>query len=240
MILFPAIDLKDGQCVRLLQGDMDKATVFTATPAQQARQFQADGFRWLHVVDLNGAIEGRSINRPAVEAILATVSIPVQLGGGLRTLQAMESWLEAGVSRLILGTIAVQDPALVKRAARAFPEQIAVAVDLRDGLVAIEGWTKSSALDGLTLARRFEDVGVTALITTDIHRDGAMVGPAVETVGQLADAVCIPVIASGGVASVSDITALKARRGTPIAGAVLGRSLYTGAITAASALAAAA
>ena len=240
MILYPAIDLKDGQCVRLLHGDMDKATVFNASPADQAQRFVKDGFEWLHVVDLNGAIEGRAVNADAVNAILNAVSIPVQLGGGIRTYEQVEAWIEAGVSRVILGTVAVENPELVKRAAREWPEQIAVAVDVKDGKVAVKGWVGASDLDAITLSRRFEDAGVAALIVTDISRDGAMTGVNVEQVGELADAVHIPVIASGGIASVRDIELLKARKGVPVAGAILGRSLYAGAIRPAEALAAAA
>jgi len=240
VILYPAIDLKDGQCVRLLHGDMDKATVFNASPADQARQFARDGFEWLHVVDLNGAIEGRAVNAEPVNAILNAVSIPVQLGGGIRTYEQVEAWIEAGVSRVILGTVAVENPELVRRAAREWPEQIAVAVDVKDGKVAVKGWVGASDLDAITLSRRFEDAGVAALIITDISRDGAMTGVNVDQVGELADAVNIPVIASGGVASVRDIELLKARKGVPIAGAILGRSLYAGAILPAEALRAAA
>ena len=240
MILYPAIDLKDGQCVRLLHGDMDKATVFNASPADQARQFARDGFEWLHVVDLNGAIEGRAVNAEPVNAILNAVSIPVQLGGGIRTYEQVEAWIEAGVSRVILGTVAVENPELVRRAAREWPEQIAVAVDVKDGKVAVKGWVGASDLDAITLSRRFEDAGVAALIITDISRDGAMTGVNVDQVGELADAVNIPVIASGGVASVRDIELLKARKGVPIAGAILGRSLYAGAILPAEAMRAAA
>ncbi len=236
MILYPAIDLKDGQCVRLLHGDMDKATVFNNSPADQAARFEADGFEWLHVVDLNGAIEGRAVNTAAVEAILAAVSIPVQLGGGVRTLEQAAHWIEAGVSRVILGTVAVENPDLVKEAARRWPGKVAVAVDVKDGKVATKGWVGTSDLDAVTLARRFEDAGVAALIVTDIGRDGAMVGVNVEQVGEVADAVDIPVIASGGVASVKDIERLKARAGAAIAGAILGRSLYAGAIKPAEAL----
>jgi phosphoribosylformimino-5-aminoimidazole carboxamide ribotide isomerase len=239
VILYPAIDLKDGQCVRLLHGDMDKATVFNASPADQAARFVADGFDWLHVVDLNGAIEGKAVNAAAVGDILRAVSIPVQLGGGIRDTAAIERWIEAGVSRVILGTVAVSDPQMVKAAAARFPEQIAVAVDVRDGMVAVDGWTRDSTIDPITLARRFEDAGVAALIVTDISRDGAMTGVNVEGVGAVADAVAIPVIASGGVASVADIAALKARKGAPIAGAILGRSLYNGAIQPAEAIVAA-
>lgn len=239
MILYPAIDLKDGQCVRLLYGDMDKATVFNASPADQAERFVKDGFDWLHVVDLNGAISGKAVNSAAVAAILEAVSAPVQLGGGVRTFEQVQHWLEAGVSRVVLGTVAVRDPDMVRRAATAYPEQIAVAVDIKDGKVAVEGWTETSNVDPIDLARRFEDVGVGALIVTDISRDGALTGVNVEGVGALADAVDIPVIASGGVASVDDIRALKARKGVAIAGAVLGRSLYTGSVRPAEAIAAA-
>jgi phosphoribosylformimino-5-aminoimidazole carboxamide ribotide isomerase len=225
--------------VRLLHGDMDKATVFNASPADQAARFVADGFDWLHVVDLNGAIEGKAVNAAAVGDILRAVSIPVQLGGGIRDAAAIEGWIEAGVSRVILGTVAVIDPQMVKAAAARFPEQIAVAVDVRDGMVAVDGWTRASSLDPITLAKRFEDAGVAALIVTDISRDGAMTGVNVDGVGAVADAVAIPVIASGGVASVADIAALKARKGAPIAGAILGRSLYNGAIKPAEAIRAA-
>ncbi len=239
MILYPAIDLKEGRCVRLLRGDMDKATVFNDDPADQAGRFVRDGFAWLHVVDLDGAIEGRTVNREAVSAILESVDIPVQLGGGVRTRAQIETWLEAGVSRVILGTVAVREPELVRQAAASFPEQIAVAVDMRAGRVAVHGWVETSDLSAIDLARRFEDAGVAALIVTDIDRDGALEGVNVEAVGAVADAVSIPVIASGGVASVKDIEALKARPGTPIAGAVLGRSLYAGTILPEAALTAA-
>ena len=239
MILYPAIDLKDGQCVRLLHGDMDQATVFNASPADQAAQFVRAGFEWLHVVDLNGAIEGRPVNADAVGEIMRAVSIPVQLGGGIRTRAQIEHWIEAGISRVILGTVAVKDPDLVRRAAADFPEQIAVAIDIRNGMVAVEGWVGASDLDAVTLAKRFEDAGVAALIVTDIGRDGALTGVNVEAVGAVADAVNIPVIASGGFASVVDIRNLKARPGVAIAGAVLGRALYNGDINPAEVLAAA-
>lgn len=231
MILYPAIDLKDGNCVRLLHGDLSKETVFNASPGDQAGQFQKAGFEWLHVVDLNGAIEGRPVNAAAVAEILSAVSIPVQLGGGIRTLSQVEAWIEAGISRVILGTVAVREPELVREAGRLWPEQVAVAVDVRDGKVATEGWVGSSELDAVTLARRFEDAGVAALIVTDIGRDGAMTGLNVAQVGEVADAVSIPVIASGGLASARDIVAIRERRGVPIAGAILGRALYEGAIT---------
>ncbi|NBB14089.1 1-(5-phosphoribosyl)-5-[(5-phosphoribosylamino)methylideneamino]imidazole-4-carboxamide isomerase [Caulobacter sp. SLTY] len=236
MILYPAIDLKDGRCVRLLHGDLAKETVFNASPADQADQFQKQGFTWLHVVDLNGAVEGRAVNVEAVADILQAVSIPVQLGGGIRTLAQIETWIEAGVSRVILGTVAVREPELVKKAARLWPEQIAVGIDARDGKVATQGWLETSELEAVELARRFEDAGVAALIVTDIGRDGAMTGVNVAQVGEVADAVSIPVIASGGVASVADIEALKAREGVAIAGCILGRSLYEGAIDPARAL----
>ncbi|HEX3919877.1 MAG TPA: 1-(5-phosphoribosyl)-5-[(5-phosphoribosylamino)methylideneamino]imidazole-4-carboxamide isomerase [Caulobacteraceae bacterium] len=239
MILYPAIDLKDGQCVRVVHGDFATATVFNESPADQARTWVAAGFEWLHVVDLNGSAEGRAVNGAAVEAILSSVSIPVQLGGGVRSLANIEAWIEAGVSRVILGTAAVRDPELVKTAAKAWPEQIAVSVDVRKGQVAVQGWLEDSGLDALTVARRFEDAGVSALIVTDIDRDGALQGFNVDVFGAIADAVAIPVIAAGGLASVADIQNLRARSGTPIAGAVLGRALYVGAINAPEALAAA-
>ncbi len=236
MILYPAIDLKDGQCVRVLQGDLDKATVFNNSPGDQARQWADDGFHWIHVVDLNGAVQGRAINERAVEAILEAVSVPVQLGGGIRSLKDIERWIEAGVSRVILGTVAVTEPEIVREAARLWPEQIAVSVDVRGGKVATQGWTESSDLDAVTVAKRFEDGGVGALIITDIDRDGTVMGFNVEAFGAIADAVAIPVIAAGGLASIDDIVRLKARKGAPIAGAVLGRALYNGAITAEEAL----
>ena len=225
--------------MRLLRGDMNEATVFNDSPADQARRFQADGFQWLHVVDLDGAIEGRNVNGPAVAEIVEAIDIPIQLGGGIRTLDQIEGWLEAGLRRVILGTVAVRDPDLVKRAAAAFPDRIAVAVDMRDGMVAVHGWVETSNLSAIELSRRFEDAGVAALIVTDIGRDGTLEGANIAGVGAVADAVTIPVIASGGFATVDDITALRKRAGTPIAGAVLGRSLYAGTIKAADALAAA-
>ena len=240
MILYPAIDLKDGRCVRVVKGDFSTATVFNDDPADQAKIWAKAGFEWLHVVDLNGSAEGRAVNGAAVAAILNAVSIPVQLGGGVRTLANIETWIEAGVSRVILGTAAVRDPDLVKTAAHAWPEQIAVSIDVRNGQVAVQGWLEDSGLAALDVARRFEDAGVSALIVTDIDRDGALAGFNVEVFGAVADAVAIPVIAAGGLASVADIDALRARSGTPIAGAVLGRALYVGAIAPAEALAAAA
>ena len=230
MILYPAIDLKDGQCVRVLHGDLSTATVFNTDPAAQARAWAAAGFHWIHVVDLNGAVQGQAINAKGVEAILSAVSVPVQLGGGIRTLADVERWIEAGVSRIILGTVAVKQPDIVIAAALAYPEQIAVSVDVRKGKVAVEGWTADSDLDAITVARRFEDAGVAALIVTDIDRDGTVMGFNVEAFGAMADAVNIPVIAAGGLATVDDIRKLKARKGVPVAGAVLGRALYNGAI----------
>lgn len=239
MILYPAIDLKDGQCVRVLHGDLDTATVFNNSPADQARQWADAGFHWIHVVDLNGAVQGKAVNEKAVEAILEAVSVPVQLGGGIRSIRDVERWIEAGVSRVILGTVAVTQPEIVREAARLWPEQIAVSVDVRGGKVATQGWTESSDLDAVTVAKRFEDVGVGALIITDIDRDGTVMGFNVEAFGAIADAVAIPVIAAGGLASVDDIVKLKARKGTEVAGAVLGRALYNGAIIPAEALQAA-
>jgi phosphoribosylformimino-5-aminoimidazole carboxamide ribotide isomerase len=240
VILYPAIDLKDGECVRVLRGDFATATVFNRDPADQAKAWVKAGFEWLHVIDLNGSAEGRAVNGAAVEAILQAVSIPVQLGGGVRSLANIEAWIEAGVSRVILGTAAVRDPELVKTAAHEWPEQVAVSIDVRRGKVAVQGWLEDTDLDALTVARRFEDVGVSALIVTDIDRDGALTGFNVETFGAVADAVHIPVIAAGGLASVQDIVRLRARRGVPIAGAVLGRALYVGGIQPGEALAAAA
>jgi phosphoribosylformimino-5-aminoimidazole carboxamide ribotide isomerase len=240
LILYPAIDLKDGQCVRVIRGDLGQATVFNASPADQARAWADGGFHWIHVVDLNGAVEGAAVNGAAVEAILNAVSVPVQLGGGIRSMADVERWIDGGVSRVILGTLAVREPDVVRAAAKAFPEQIAVSVDVRAGKVAVQGWTEDSDLDAITVARRFEDAGVCALIITDIDRDGTTMGFNVEAFGAIADAVAIPVIAAGGLASVEDIVRLKAHEGTPIAGAVLGRALYNGDIVPAQALRAAA
>jgi len=240
LILYPAIDLKNGQCVRVIRGDLDQATVFNSDPGAQARAWADAGFHWVHVVDLNGAVEGKAANAPAVEAILESVSVPVQLGGGIRSLPDIERWIEAGVSRVILGTVAVREPQVVREAAGLWPEQIAVSVDVRAGKVAVQGWTEDSDLDAITVARRFEDVGVGALIITDIDRDGTTMGFNVDAFGAIADAVAIPVIAAGGLASVDDILKVKARKGRPIAGAVLGRALYNGDIVPAEALKAAA
>ena len=227
MILYPAIDLKDGQCVRLLRGEMEAATVFNDDPAGQARAFAAAGCRWLHLVDLNGAFAGRPVNAAAVEAILAAIHVPAQLGGGIRDRATIETWLEKGLARVILGTVAVRDPDLVRAAARAHPGRIAVGIDARGGRVAVEGWAETTELDATDLARRFEDAGVAAIVYTDIERDGAMQGPNVAATAALARAVSIPVIASGGVSSLEDIRALKAS-GAPLDGVISGRALYDG------------
>ena len=239
LILYPAIDLKGGRCVRLSQGDFDKATVYETGPADQAKMFIAQGFRWIHVVDLDGSAEGKAVNGAAVASILKTASIPVQLGGGVRTMAAVEHWLEAGVSRVILGTAAVREPRFVKEAAARYPEQIAVGLDVRDGQVAVQGWLEDSGLSALEVAKRFEDAGVAALVVTDISRDGMLSGVDAEVSGAVADAVSIPVIAAGGMTTVADIEALRRRKGAPIAGAVLGKSLYAGTILPKEALAAA-
>ena len=229
MILYPAIDLKDGNCVRLLRGEMEAATVFGTDPAAQARAFVDAGCRWLHLVDLNGAFAGHPVNAGAVEAILAAVDVPVQLGGGIRDRATLEGWLEKGIARVILGTAAVRDPEFVRDAARAFPGRVAVGIDARAGRVAVEGWAEATDLEATDLARRFEDAGVAALIYTDIDRDGAMEGPNVSATAALAHAVSIPVIASGGVSSIEDLRALKAC-GAPLDGAISGRALYEGRI----------
>ncbi|UWQ21120.1 1-(5-phosphoribosyl)-5-[(5-phosphoribosylamino)methylideneamino]imidazole-4-carboxamide isomerase [Jannaschia sp. W003] len=234
MILYPAIDLKDGQAVRLLRGEMEAATVFNDDPAAQARAFQDAGCRWLHLVDLNGAFAGRPVNADAVEAILHAVSVPTQLGGGIRDMATVEGWLQRGLGRVILGTAAVEDPDFVREAARTFPGQVAVGIDARGGKVATRGWAEETDVDATQLARRFEDAGVAAIVYTDIDRDGAMGGPNVEATDALARAVSIPVIASGGVSSMNDLRALKAR--ATIAGAISGRALYDGAIDLAEAL----
>lgn len=235
MILYPAIDLKDGQCVRLLKGDMDKATVFGDDPAAQALAFEGAGAKWLHLVDLNGAFAGRPVNGEAVEAILSRVSIPAQLGGGIRSLAQIETWIEKGLARVILGTVAVEDPDLVREAARAFPGKVAVGLDARNGKVATRGWAEETDVEVIDLARKFEDAGIAAIIYTDIDRDGAMQGPNVPATEALARAVDVPVIASGGVSSMGDLERL-ATTGV-ISGAISGRALYDGAIDLAEALA---
>ncbi|MEQ9259709.1 MAG: 1-(5-phosphoribosyl)-5-[(5-phosphoribosylamino)methylideneamino]imidazole-4-carboxamide isomerase [Roseovarius sp.] len=236
MILYPAIDLKDGQAVRLFKGDMEKATVFSDDPAAQAEAFVAAGCEWLHLVDLNGAFAGEPVNAAPVEAILARCKVPAQLGGGIRDMATIERWLEKGLARVILGTVAVEEPALVREAARAFPGQIAVGIDARDGRVATRGWAEETDVDATELARSFEDAGVAAIIYTDIERDGAMQGPNIPATAALARAVTIPVIASGGVSSLDDLKALRSC-GAPLNGAISGRALYDGAIDLAEALA---
>ena len=238
MILFPAIDLKDGQCVRLKLGDMDQATVYNPDPAAQAGAFEAQGFEWLHVVDLNGAFAGESVNGAAVDAILKATKNPVQLGGGIRTLDHIESWLARGLSRVILGTVAVRDPALVIEACRKFPGKIAVGIDAKGGKVAVEGWAEASELGVIELARKFEGAGVAAIIYTDIDRDGILAGINWASTLELADAVSIPVIASGGLASMDDIRRLVAPEARKLEGAISGRALYDGRIDPAEALAA--
>ncbi|MHA3977581.1 1-(5-phosphoribosyl)-5-[(5-phosphoribosylamino)methylideneamino]imidazole-4-carboxamide isomerase [Halovulum sp. GXIMD14794] len=227
MILYPAIDLKNGQCVRLLKGDMNQATVFGDDPSAQALSFQEAGCEWVHLVDLDGAFAGAPRNAEAVEAILAKLSVPAQLGGGIRDMKGIEGWLEKGLARVILGTAAVREPDLVRDAARAFPGKVAVGIDARDSMVAVEGWAETTELSALELARRFEDAGVAAIIYTDIDRDGAMQGPNVEATAALARAVSIPVIASGGVSSLDDLRALK-DSGAPLDGAISGRAIYEG------------
>lgn len=237
MILYPAIDLKDGACVRLKRGAMDEATIFNADPAAQAKDFADTGFEWLHCVDLNGAFAGRSVNADAIRGIRAAIDLPMQLGGGIRDRAGIEAWLDAGITRVILGTAALRDPALVKHAAKAHPGRIAVGIDARDGMVAVEGWAETSTLSAIDLARRFEDAGVAAIIFTDIARDGMLGGVNVEATAALASAVTIPIIASGGVGGLNDVQALAAN-GT-IAGVVIGRALYYGRIDATAALKAA-
>ena len=236
MILYPAIDLKEGRCVRLRQGDMAQATVFNHDPAAQAASFEADGFGWLHVVDLDGAFAGKPMNGAAVDGILARVGFPVQLGGGIRDMATVEGWLNKGIARVIIGTAAVRDPEFVKRAARAFPGQVAVGIDARDGFVAVEGWAETSSLSALELGQRFEDAGVAAIIYTDIARDGMLQGLNMEGTRALAEALSIPVIASGGLASMDDVRALIAPANRRIAGAITGRALYDGRLDASAAL----
>ncbi|MEM8776823.1 MAG: 1-(5-phosphoribosyl)-5-[(5-phosphoribosylamino)methylideneamino]imidazole-4-carboxamide isomerase [Pseudomonadota bacterium] len=235
MILYPAIDLKDGQAVRLLRGEMDQATVFNDDPAGQAMEFVDAGCEWLHLVDLNGAFKGTPVNAAPVEAILRKTNIPAQLGGGIRDMTTIERWLDRGLARVILGTIAVEHPDLVREAAKAFPGHVAVGIDARDGRVATKGWAEETNVLVTDLARSFEDAGVSAIIYTDINRDGAMKGPNVEATASLANAVSIPVIASGGVSSIEDLKALR-DCGAPLDGAISGRALYDGAIDLAEAL----
>jgi phosphoribosylformimino-5-aminoimidazole carboxamide ribotide isomerase len=237
VILFPAIDLKNGEAVRLQQGDMARATVFNPDPAAQALTFERQGFEYLHVVDLDGAFAGRPMNARAVERILAAVKIPAQLGGGIRDRATIEGWLGKGVTRVIIGTAAVRDPALIKDAARAFPGRVAVGLDARDGKVAVEGWAATSEITALDLARRFEDAGVAAIIYTDVARDGMLKGLNLEATIALADQISIPVIASGGLASLDDVRALLKPRARKLQGAIVGRALYDGRLDAAAALA---
>ena len=235
MIFYPAIDLKDGQCVRLLRGEMDQATVFADDPAGQARKFADAGCAWLHVVDLNGAFAGAPVNAPAVEAILANVDIPIQLGGGIRDMETVSLWLEKGVARVILGTAALKNPELVIAACEKYPGRIAVGIDARDGRVATEGWAETSDMEAPRLALKFEDAGAAAIIYTDIERDGAMQGPNIDATLALARAINTPVIASGGVASMADLAALKDAGGDILDGVISGRAVYDGRIDPAAA-----
>ncbi len=237
MILFPAIDLKDGQCVRLKLGDMDQATIYNPDPAAQALAFENQGFEWLHVVDLNGAFAGESVNGAAVEAILKATKNPVQLGGGIRTLEHIEAWLSKGLTRVILGTVAVRDPELVKEACRKFPGHIAVGIDAKGGRVAVEGWAEASELGVVELAQKFEGAGVSAIVYTDIDRDGILTGINWDSTIELADAVSIPVIASGGLASIADIVRMTMPDAKKLEGAISGRALYDGRVDPAEALA---
>jgi phosphoribosylformimino-5-aminoimidazole carboxamide ribotide isomerase len=237
VILFPAIDLKDGRCVRLVQGDMTQATIFNDNPAEQALTFERQGFEYLHLVDLDGAFAGKPVNGEAVKAILDAIAIPVQLGGGIRDLRTVEAWLEKGVERVIIGTAAVRDPDLVREAARLYPGRIAVGIDARDGLVAIEGWAKTAQMSAIDLGRRFEDAGVAALIYTDISRDGVMKGLNIEATLALAKATSIAVIASGGLATIADVERLLEPDCARLTGAITGRALYDGRLDAAAALA---
>ena len=237
MILFPAIDLKDGQCVRLKLGEMDQATVFSDDPAGQAKRFEDQGFAYLHIVDLNGAFSGKPVNADAVEGILRAISIPAQLGGGIRDLATIEMWLTKGVARVILGTVAVRNPELVKSACRAFPGRIAVGIDAKGGRVAVEGWAETSELTAIELAGRFEDAGVSAIIYTDIDRDGILKGLNIAATVELASTTSIPIIASGGLASIDDIKALLQPECAKLEGAITGRALYDGRIDPAAALA---
>jgi phosphoribosylformimino-5-aminoimidazole carboxamide ribotide isomerase len=237
VILFPAIDLKNGQCVRLEQGDLARATVFNLDPAAQAKSFLAQGFEYLHVVDLDGAFAGKPMNAQAVETMLKAVTMPLQLGGGIRDLKTVEAWLAKGVARVIIGTAAVRDPELVKNAARKFPGRVAVGLDARDGKVAVEGWAETSQVTALEIAERFEDAGVAAIIFTDIARDGLLKGLNLDATLALAERISIPVVASGGLASIEDVRAMLTPRAKKLAGAIVGRALYDGRLDAAAALA---
>jgi phosphoribosylformimino-5-aminoimidazole carboxamide ribotide isomerase len=237
VILFPAIDLKNGQAVRLQQGDMARATVFSGDPAGQARAFAEQGFTYLHLVDLDGAFAGKPVNAAAVERILAAVKIPVQLGGGIRDRAIIEAWLDKGIARVIVGTAAVHDPALVKAAARAYPGRVAVGLDARDGKIAVEGWSKTSTLSALDVARRFEDAGIAAIVYTDVNRDGMLQGLNLDATIALAERIAVPVIASGGLASLADVRGLLEPRAQKLEGAIAGRALYDGRLDPAAALA---
>jgi phosphoribosylformimino-5-aminoimidazole carboxamide ribotide isomerase len=236
VILFPAIDLKDGKCVRLKLGDMDQATIYNDDPAAQAKLFEHQGFKWLHLVDLNGAFAGQPVNRSATESILKSVSLPVQLGGGIRDLATIEAWLATGVTRVILGTVAVRNPGLVKEACKKFPGKIVVGIDAKGGKVAVEGWAEASSLGVIELARKFEGAGVSAIIYTDIDRDGILTGINWDSTIGLANAISIPVIASGGLASLDDIHRMLQPDARKLAGAITGRALYDGRINAKEAL----
>ena len=237
MRLYPAIDLKDGKCVRLFKGDMDAATIYNDDASAQAKAFEGAGFDYLHVVDLNGAVSGSLVNQPVVKKILSSVTIPVQLGGGIRERAQVEAWLNAGISRVILGTVAVKNPALVKEVARDFPGKIVVGIDARGGMVAVEGWVQASTMKAVDLARLFEDAGVAAIVYTDIARDGTLQGPNLDETAALAEAISIPVILSGGIANIGDLQATKARASSGIEGIIMGRALYEKTIIAADAIA---
>jgi len=237
VILFPAIDIKEGRCVRLLRGEMSAATVFNDDPADQARAFVAAGCRWLHVVDLDGAFAGMPVNRPTIEAIIGAAQVPVQLGGGIRDLATIAAWLAGGVERVILGTVALSHPDLVKEACRQWPQRIVVGIDARDGHIAVEGWAKTTEMKAIELALKFEDAGVAAIIFTDIERDGALEGVNIAATVDLARRLKIPVIASGGVSTLTDLEALKAHERDGVVGAILGRALYDGRIDLKAALA---
>jgi len=236
VILFPAIDLKNGEAVRLQQGDMARATVFSRDPAAQARAFAEQGFSYLHLVDLDGAFAGRPVNAAAVERIIAAVKVPVQLGGGIRDRATIDAWLDKGIARVIVGTAAVRDPALVKAAARAYPGRVAVGLDARDGKIAVEGWSQTSTLSALDVARRFEDAGVAAIVYTDVKRDGMLEGLNLDATIALAEQISLPVIASGGLASLADVRALLEPRAQKLEGAIAGRALYDGRLDPAAAL----
>ena len=236
MILFPAIDLKEGRCVRLVQGDMDQATIFNDDPADQAKQFEDQGFEWLHIVDLDGAFAGKPMNSDAIRAITGKITIPIQLGGGIRTMKTVENWLDHGITRVIIGTAAVKDPAFVREAARNFAGHIAVGIDARDGRVAVDGWAQLSEMSSIELGQRFQDAGVSAIIYTDISRDGLLKGLNIESTLALAQALTIPVIASGGLASLDDIERLTKPDCAILEGAITGRALYDGRLDAKAAL----